>query len=54
MNGEAVEKYDVLIVGCGPSGAVLANLLKDKGYKVAIFDRDKEIFHAPRAMRLDV
>ncbi|WP_240732891.1 FAD-dependent monooxygenase [Halioglobus maricola] len=54
MNGETPQKYDVLIVGCGPSGAILANLLKDKGYKVAIFDRDKEIFHAPRAMMLDV
>jgi 3-(3-hydroxy-phenyl)propionate hydroxylase len=47
-------KYDVLIVGCGPSGAILANLLKNKGYKVAIFDRDKEIFHAPRAMMMDL
>lgn len=45
--------YDVLIVGCGPSGALLAALLNAKGYQVAIFDRDKEIFHAPRAMALD-
>ena len=30
--------YDVLIVGCGPSGATLANLLRQYGYKVAIFD----------------
>ena len=54
MNIDATKKYDVLIVGCGPSGAILANLLKDKGYAVAIFDREKEIFHAPRAMMLDV
>ena len=46
-------KYDVLIVGCGPSGAILANMLNLKGHKVAIFDRDKEVFHAPRAMMLD-
>ena len=46
-------KYDVLIVGCGPSGAILANMLNLKGYKVAIFDREKEVFHAPRAMMLD-
>lgn len=48
------KKYDVLILGCGPTGAVLANLINAKGYKVAIFDRDKEIFCAPRAMALDV
>lgn len=45
--------YDVLIVGCGPVGATLANLLRKKGYKVAIFDRDKDIFRAPRAMQID-
>lgn len=53
MFKNATTKYDVLIVGCGPSGAILANMLNQKGYKVAIFDRDKEVFHAPRAMMLD-
>lgn len=45
--------YDVLIVGCGPVGATLANLLRLKGHSVAIFDRDKDVFHAPRAMQID-
>ena len=45
--------YDELIVGCGASGATLANLLRQYGYKVAIFDRDKEIYVAPRAMQID-
>lgn len=49
----STQKYDVLIVGCGPSGATLANLLRLRNLKVAIFDRDKNIFHAPRAMALD-
>ena len=48
-----MKHYDVLIVGCGPVGATLANLLRVKGYSVAIFDRDKEVFHVPRAMMLD-
>lgn len=47
------DHYDLLIVGCGPSGATLANLMRERGYSVAIFDRDKEIFLAPRAMMLD-
>lgn len=45
--------YDVLIVGCGPSGATLANLLRMRGLSVAIFDRDEEVFPVPRAMKLD-
>jgi 3-(3-hydroxy-phenyl)propionate hydroxylase len=48
-----MKQYDVLIVGCGPAGATLANLLRAKGYSVAIFDRDKEVFRVPRAMMLD-
>ena len=47
------QTYDLLICGCGPTGATLANLLAAKGHRVAIFDRDMEIFHAPRAMMLD-
>lgn len=45
--------YDVLIVGCGPSGATLANILRHKGHSIAIFDRDKDVFIAPRAMTID-
>ena len=48
-----MRKFDVLIVGCGPVGATLANLLRMKGFQVAIFDRDKQIFEAPRAMQID-
>lgn len=45
--------YDVLIVGCGPVGATLANLLRESGRSVAVFDRDKDVFHCPRAMMFD-
>ena len=48
-----MQDYDVLILGAGPTGATLANALRNDGHKVAIFDRDKEAFHAPRAMGLD-
>lgn len=48
-----MKHYDLLIVGCGPVGGTLANLLRQKGHKVAIFDRDKDIFQAPRAMQTD-
>ncbi len=45
--------YDVMILGCGPTGATLANLLAAQGHSVAVFEKEKEIFHAPRAMMLD-
>ncbi|MEM7536869.1 MAG: FAD-dependent monooxygenase [Chloroflexota bacterium] len=47
------KQYDVIIVGCGPVGAMLANFVRRYGWKVAIFDREKEIFFAPRAYGLD-
>ena len=48
-----VAEYDVLIVGCGPVGATLANCLRKFGHKVAIFDRDVDVFPVPRAMGFD-
>ncbi|MES9968530.1 MAG: FAD-dependent monooxygenase [Candidatus Thiodiazotropha sp.] len=45
--------YDVIVVGCGPTGANFANYFRRFGHKVAIFDRDKEVFPAPRATGLD-
>jgi len=45
--------YDVAIIGCGPVGATLANLLRSDGHKVAVIERDSEIYHAPRAMVID-
>ena len=47
------QMYDVLIVGCSPTGATLANILRLSSHRVAIFDRDKAIFSAPRAMQID-
>ena len=36
--------FDISIVGCGPVGATLANLLSDFGYSVAIFEISRENF----------
>ncbi|MFZ5784221.1 MAG: bifunctional 3-(3-hydroxy-phenyl)propionate/3-hydroxycinnamic acid hydroxylase [Pseudomonadota bacterium] len=44
---------DVAIVGCGPVGALLANLLGRAGLSVDIFDRDTEIHPLPRAVHFD-
>jgi 3-(3-hydroxy-phenyl)propionate hydroxylase len=44
---------DVAIVGCGPVGALLANLLGRAGLSVDIFERDPDIHPLPRAVHFD-
>lgn len=51
--GSAQLLTDVAIVGCGPVGALLANLLGQAGLAVDIFDREREIYPLPRAVHFD-
>lgn len=44
---------DVLLVGLGPVGAALANLLGQYGVRLLAIDKATEIFRAPRAIALD-
>jgi len=44
---------DVLIVGYGPSGATLANLLGQRGHRVVVIDQALEIYDKPRAITAD-
>ena len=46
-------KYDVAIVGYGPVGALLANLLGQAGLSVAVYERDTAIHPLPRAVHFD-
>ena len=46
-------KVDVLLVGLGPVGAALANLLGRQGVSVLAIDQAREVFTAPRAIALD-
>jgi 3-(3-hydroxy-phenyl)propionate hydroxylase len=45
--------YDVVVVGCGPTGATLANLLGDHGLSVLVLERALEIYDLPRAVHFD-
>jgi 3-(3-hydroxy-phenyl)propionate hydroxylase len=45
--------FDVAIVGYGPVGATLANLLGLAGLRVVIFEREPSIYHQPRAGHFD-
>ena len=44
---------DVIIVGCGPTGATLGNLLAVCGITVIILDREDDIYPLPRAVHFD-
>jgi 3-(3-hydroxy-phenyl)propionate hydroxylase len=54
MNPRALRhEYDVAIVGMGPVGATLANLLALRGLQVLIVDREPDIYALPRAVQFD-
>ncbi|RJT41455.1 bifunctional 3-(3-hydroxy-phenyl)propionate/3-hydroxycinnamic acid hydroxylase [Mesorhizobium waimense] len=45
--------YDVVIVGYGPCGQILAALLGAKGWKVGVFERHEGPYGLPRAAHID-
>jgi len=47
------ESVDILIVGAGPVGCLVANLLGNSGKKVTILDMNPDILDIPRAIALD-
>lgn len=53
MTGAAGESVPVLIVGAGPVGATIANLLGTYGVAALVVDRSPEILDYPRAVGLD-
>lgn len=49
----ADHSVDVAIVGLGPTGAVLANILGGSGVRVVVFEREAAPLELPRAVHLD-
>ena len=45
--------FDVLIVGAGPSGLTLANILANLNISVGIFDKKASTVKEPRAVSID-
>lgn len=46
-------RYDVVIIGYGPVGALLANMLGQDGLTVLAVDRMADIYDKPRAINID-
>ncbi|MFK4506816.1 bifunctional 3-(3-hydroxy-phenyl)propionate/3-hydroxycinnamic acid hydroxylase [Bradyrhizobium daqingense] len=49
----ALEEFDVVIVGRGPVGATLANLLGVCGVRTLVLEREAQTYHLPRAVHFD-
>ena len=45
--------YDCIIVGAGPTGAVLGGLLARAGHSVLLLERDQDVYALPRAVHMD-
>jgi 3-(3-hydroxy-phenyl)propionate hydroxylase len=45
--------FQVVVVGHGPSGAVAACLLGDKGIRTLAIDRQRDVYDKPRAIAID-
>ena len=48
-----MQRHDVLIIGLGPVGAILASLCARSGLSVKVIERDYEVYKEPRAIVLD-
>ena len=53
MSTNRSSRFDVAVVGLGPTGATLANLLAQQGLQVLVLEREEAIYHLPRAVHFD-
>ena len=47
------DTFDIAIVGLGPTGTVLANILGQMGWSVVGIEREEDIYFSPRAVHFD-
>ena len=48
-----MKEFDITIVGLGPAGGTLANLLAMHGFSILILDKEKSFYPLPRAVHFD-
>jgi 2-polyprenyl-6-methoxyphenol hydroxylase-like FAD-dependent oxidoreductase len=49
----AATDFDCVVIGAGPTGAVLTALLAQRGHRVLVVERDERVFPLPRAVHFD-
>lgn len=47
------DNYDVVVIGAGPTGLVLANLLDRRGVRIGVIDPNRIVCHHPRGSHVD-
>ena len=47
------QTFDICIVGYGPTGGTLANLIAQCGLSVVVIEREHQMYHLPRAVHFD-
>jgi 3-(3-hydroxy-phenyl)propionate hydroxylase len=53
QNLPSANDYQVVVVGFGPSGAVAASLLGQRGIRSLVIDRQRAVYDKPRAIAID-
>ena len=48
-----MNKHDIIIIGLGPTGGTLANLLALHGFSILIIEKEKSFYPLPRAVHFD-
>lgn len=49
----STKTYQIIIIGAGPVGLSLANLLAPYGIAIAVFEKSGSIYPSPRAVHID-
>lgn len=53
MHEHPVTACDLVIIGCGPTGAVLAGLAARRGLRVVVVEKNADLYPLPRAVQCD-
>jgi len=53
MSSDSSSSFDVVVVGRGPVGSTLANLLGVCGVRTLVLEREAKAYHLPRAVHFD-
>ncbi len=53
MSNRSADRFDAVVIGFGPSGAIATGLLGKAGLTVLAIDRSRNVYDKPRAIALD-